>query len=201
MNLKTVTLYIGLLILMVGCASHTPGDAAYRGGHFEQAANLYYQGAELGDKSAALKLGLMISENEISTTNYGNAVEWFTKACELGSDAGCHNSGNVYEKALMGANKDYDKARKYYSIAAEKGFIQSQYNLGTLYSMQYFNDDVEGLKWILIAKKTADTCSDVPLCQWVIKDPPAHQNKLMNRMTEDQIAAAQKQADAWTVKQ
>lgn len=188
-------------MLLVGCASPTPGDVAYRGGHYVQAANLYRHGAELGDSTAALKIGLMLSEKQIDTKEYGQATQWFTKACDLGNEAGCHNAGNAYEYGQFGSNKDYDKARKYYMLSAEKGFIQSQYNLGSIYSNQYFNNDIEGLKWILIAKKSADTCSNAPLCQWVKKDPPAHQNKLTSRMTKEQIESAQKQANIWTPKQ
>jgi hypothetical protein len=197
MNLKSIALFIGMSLLFAGCSSPTPGDAAYRGKHYEQAANLYRKGAELGDKTAALKLGLMLFENQINTSDYGNAVKWFIKACELGSNEGCHNSGNAYEYGKMGASKNYTIAQKYYTIAAKKGFIQSQYNLGTLYSNQYLNDDVEGLKWIFIAKNSAKNCSSEPLCQWITKDPPNHQGKLENRMNEKEIQKAKKQANEW----
>jgi hypothetical protein len=201
MNFRTIIFLIGVFSLFNGCASTTPGDAAYSSKHYKQAGNLYRQGAEMGDKNAALKLGLMLSENKISTPNYGSAVEWFIKACKLGSSAGCHNTGNAYEYAKMGAYKNYNIARKYYTIAAEKGFIQSQYNLGTLYANQYLNDDVKGLKWLFIAKKTADSCSNEPICQWVQKDPPKHQTKLMNRMNETQVINSKIQANDWTIKQ
>jgi TPR repeat protein len=122
-------------------------------------------------------------------------------ACELGNSAGCHNSGNAYEYGQFGANKDYNKARDYYLIAADKGFIQSQYNLGSLYSNQYFNDDVEGFKWMLLAEKSAKACANVPLCKWMMEDPPGHRSKLKNRMTKNQIAEAEQLANQWKPKQ
>ena len=200
MNLKSITLFIGVLLLFAGCAGHTPGDAAYRGKHYKQAADLYRKGGELGDETAALKLGLMLFENEVNTSDYGNAAKWFIKACELGSNEGCHNSGNAYEYGKMGEDKDYTLAKKYYTMGAEKGFIQSQYNLGTLYANQYLNNDVEGLKWILIAKNSAEACSTEQLCQWITKDPPNHQAKLENRMNEEEIKRAKKQASEWISK-
>jgi hypothetical protein len=184
---------------IISCST-TPGDAANRGGHAEQAADLYKQGADQGDKSAALKLGLLISEGKVPTEKYGNSLKWFVRACELGSNPGCHNSGNAYEYDQAGANKDYNKAREYYTLAAEKGYTQSQYNLGSLYSNQYINNDIEGLKWMLIAEKTANTCLEVRLCQWVQEDPPGHRAKLIGRMDQSQIAKSEELANEWKVK-
>ena len=199
MNFKIFTLLLILTSLVTGCNT-TPGDAASRSGHPTQAADLYMQGAAQGDSSAALKLGLMLTEGRVSNTKYGNAIKWFIRACKLGSNAGCHNSGDAFEYGKLGAGKNYNKARTYYSLAAEKGYMQSQYNLGSLYSNQYFSNDIEGLKWMLIAEKTANNCSNVPLCQWVMQDPPGHRTRLMARMNESQIAASKRQASGWTVK-
>lgn len=196
MTLRTYILLILLIPYVVACST-TPGDAAYRGGHPEQAANLYMKGAELGDSTAADKLGLMISQGEVSVEKYGNALKWFVRACELGSNAGCHNSGHAYEYGQAGAHKDYNKARDYYLIAADKGFMQSQYNLGSLYSNQYFHNDVEGFKWMLLAERAANACAKVPLCKWVMEDPPGHRTKLKNRMTKNQIAEAEQLANQW----
>ena len=199
MNLRIIALFVVSIPVLISCST-TPGDAANRGGHPEQAANLYMQGAEQGDSSAALKLGSMVSEGKVSSAKYGNALKWYERACQLGDNAGCHNSGNAYEYGKSGANKDYKKARKYYTLAAEKGYMQSQYNLGSLYSNQYINNDTEGLKWMLIAEKTAGNCSKVPLCQWVQEDPPGHRAKLKSRMSQSQITNSKQQANEWKVK-
>ncbi len=194
MNLKTIGILVGMLPFIIGCVSTTPGDAAYKSANYEQAANLY---AKQENKLAALKLGLMIQNKKISTKNHGTALKWYIKACELGSNKGCHNSGYSYEYAKNGAIKDYNKARTYYTISAKRNFIQSQYNLGTLYSNNYFINDIEGLKWILISKKSAENCLNNSVCQWVKKDPPSHQNKLENRMNKNQINSAKKNVKLW----
>lgn len=185
---------------MAGCSA-TPGDAAYRSGQPEHAADLYKKGADQGDKTAALKLGLMISKGKISTDKYGNHAKWFIRACELGSDAGCHNSGNIYEYGIEGISKNYNKAREYYLMASEKGYMQSQYNLGSLYANQYFDNDVEGLKWMLLAEKNAATCVNVPICKWIMKDSPGHRKKLTDRMSTKQISEANQLSDVWKPKQ
>ncbi|WP_122951859.1 hypothetical protein [Bathymodiolus thermophilus thioautotrophic gill symbiont] len=78
--------------------------------------------------------------------------------------------------------------------------MQSQYNLGTLYSNQYLDDNVEGLKWILLSQKFAKKCSEEPLCNWVLQDPPGHRAMLENRMTEKQILKSHKEVDEWKSK-
>jgi len=199
MILRNVWLGSLFIASLVGCST-TPGDAAYRSGHPEQAADLYMQGADQGDGTAALKLGLMISEGKVSIEKYGSQTKWYIRACELGSDAGCHNSGNAYEYGQGGVIKDYNKAREYYLVAADKGFMQSQYNLGSMYANQYFENDIEGLKWMVIAEKNATSCASAPLCKWVMEDPPGHRKKLMSRMNEKQITEAHQLADAWKPK-
>ncbi|MEW8294251.1 MAG: tetratricopeptide repeat protein [Candidatus Thiodiazotropha sp.] len=199
MFIRKSALIITLVITTTSCST-TPGDAAYRSNHPNQAADLYKKGAEQGDSLAALKLGLLISNGAVSSKNYGNAIKWFVRACELGRNAGCHNSGNAYEYGQAGAEKNYNKAHEYYTFAAEKGYMQSQYNLGSMYSNQYFKNDIEGLKWMLLANNNANKCLDKPLCQWVKNDPPGHRKKLTDRMSKEQIAKAQQRANEWKTK-
>ncbi len=84
--------------------------------------------------------------------------------------------------------------------AAELGYMQSQYNLASLYSNKYFSSDIEGLKWILIAQSSARKCSSDSLCKWVLKDPPGHKNKLLKRMSGQQIKQAEAGASKWVSK-
>src|SRR5258708_2928138 len=100
-------------------------------------------GSEQGDPAAALRLGFLLDSGY-----------WFRKACDLGSLPGCHNAGVAYESGKGRLDKDYSQARAYYLRAAERGYMQSQYNLASLYSNNYISppDDVEGLKWMLLAQ-------------------------------------------------
>jgi TPR repeat protein len=181
----------------VGC-SHTPGDAALRGGHPDSAADLYMKGAELGDSEAALKLGLLLNDGSVSAERYGQASRWFQRACELGNLPGCHNLAVAYEYGNDGAAKDINKAYEYYLKAAERGYMQSQYNLSSLYSNKYIEpqDDVEGLKWMLLSQNAAKACKS-PLCEWILKDPPGHKEKLKARMTVTEIKKAEDLAAGW----
>lgn len=190
------------MLSFCGGCSHTPGDAALRGGHTQAAADLYLKGAELGHGDAALKLGLLLEDGKVSGPQYGTAIQWYVRACDLGELAGCHNAGVAYEYGNVGAIKNIYNAYDYYFKAAEQGFMQSQYNLSSLYSNQYIQpaNDTEGYKWMLLAQDAARKCSKIPLCEWILQDPPGHKAKLKGRLTEDQTKEAEKLAASWTAK-
>jgi hypothetical protein len=198
-NELAVFLSFAFLCLFVGCA-HTPGDAALRAGHPKQAASLYKQGADQGDSTAALKLGLLIEQGTIGKTDYGVAAHWYERACELGNLPGCHNIGVSYEYGNNGVTKDIKKAHDNYLIAAERGFMQSQYNLASIFSNHYIENGVEGYKWMILARNAAQQCKDQPLCDWLLKDPPGHMTKLKSRLSADQINQAESLAGSWKPK-
>src|SRR6266487_3375235 len=149
MRALIVGVLASVLLAASGCSS-VPGDAALRSGHPEQAADLYRRGAEQGDASAALRLGFLISEARVSASKYGEAGDWFKKACALANLPACHNVGVAYEYGKNGLPKDYAESRNFYLKAAVEGYMQSQYNLASLYSNNYVTPpaDVEGLKWM-----------------------------------------------------
>jgi TPR repeat protein len=178
------------LLALVSCST-TPGDAANRSHHPRQAAELYRQGAEQGDAVAALKLGFLIEDDASLITDFGMPGRWFVRSCEIGDDAGCHNAGIGFEYGKNGLTKNYEQARDYYQKAAMRGYMQSQYNLGSLYSNLYFQDDVTGLMWLLAAQDNARTCIAKPLCKWILDDPPGHVAKLKGRMSPEDIATAE----------
>lgn len=190
---KALILFLGVFPLIAACST-TPGDAAYRTGHPQEAAELYMRGAQNGDDKAALKLGLLLESKVVDVDRFGTATKWFKRACELGNIKGCHNAGVSFEYGKDGYEKDYIQASNYYRKAAEHGYMQSQYNLGSLYTNQYLTDDIKGLKWLLLAQRNAAECASDELCQWILKDPPDHVNKLKERMTKEQIEEAQQRA-------
>lgn len=186
-----------ILLLLASACSTTPGDAAYRSDHPTAAADLYRQGANQGDPNAALKLGLLISNSEVSASQYGSANSWFEKACSQQILAACHNAGVGYEYGKHGVSINYSNAEAFYLKAAENGYMQSQYNLGSLHANQNLHNDVQGLKWLLLAQATANKCPSTPLCQWVLDDPPGHISTLKKRMQPQEIERAQSLSSQW----
>lgn len=200
------SLVIGVIVAAAllgwGCSS-VPGDAAARSGHPEQAADLYRRGAEQGDASAALRLGMLLDQGRVSPSRYGEAADWFKKGCSLGNLPSCHNVGVAYEYGKSGVSKDYSEAHNFYLKAAAAGYMQSQYNLASLYSNGYVvpPNDVEGLKWILLAQTSAEKCKQQELCQWVLRDPPGHRRRLESRLSTAQQQEAMTLARQWNAKQ
>lgn len=191
-----------MALLGSGCSS-VPGDAALRGGHPEQAAELYRRGAEQGDASAALRLGLLVDQGQVSVATYGEAGNWYKRGCSLGNLPSCHNVGVAYEYGKNGLPKGYSEARDFYLKAATAGYMQSQYNLASLYSNGHVMppNDVEGLKWMLLAQLSAEKCKQQELCQWVLRDPPGHRRKLEGRLSGTQQEEAAMLAKQWNAKQ
>lgn len=187
-----------LVVAMAGCGV-VPGDAVLRPGHPEKAAEFYQRGAEHGNADAAFRLGMLIDKREVSSIVYGSAFSWFKKACELGSLAGCHNVGVAYEYGTNGLPKDYVQAQAYYLKAAAAGYMPSQYNLGSLYANNHVSppNDVEGLKWVLLAQMSAAKDEAQPLAQWVLQDLPGHKRRLEMRLSDTQIQEASRLADEW----
>jgi len=190
---------VGLIILGIGGCSAVRGDAALRAGHPDVAAELYQRGAEQGNGAAAFRLGLLVSEGRVSAAKYGTAAEWYVKACDRGVRPGCHNTGVYYEEGKNGVTKDYGVARMYYLKAAERGYMQSQYNLASMYSNNNISppDDIEGLKWMLLAQTAALQCKQEPLCQWILSDPPGHKHRLIERLSVEEQQKAKSLVLAW----
>lgn len=188
-----------LSLSLCGACSHLAGDEALEQGNAQQAARLYLEDAEAGQAEAALKLGQLLLDGRVRGSQYETAAHWFMKACELGSLSGCHNAALAFEDGTNGAEKDLLKAKEYYLVAAENGYIQSQYNLGCMYADKCVTppDDVEGYKWMLIAQKAAKGCLGEDVCKWVLKDPPGNVAKLKNRLSESEIQKAEDEAEEW----
>ena len=195
-------LLVAAALLASGCSS-VPGDAAARSGHPEQAAELYRRGAEQGDASAALRLGLLVDQGRVSAATYGEAGNWFKKGCGLGNLPSCHNVGVAHEYGKNGLPKDYAEARNFYLKGAAAGYMQSQYNLASLYSNSHVTppNDVDGLKWMLLAQMAADKCKQQELCQWVLRDPPGHKERLESRLSSAQREEALTLAKQWNAKE
>lgn len=186
------------LLLSVGCSA-VPGDAAVRSGQLEQAAELYRRGAEQGDASAALRLGLLIDQGRVSPAKHGEAGDWFKRGCSLGDLPSCHNVGVAYEYGKNGLAQNYSEAYAFYLKAATEGYMQSQYNLASLYSNSFVMppNDVEGLKWMLLAQMSAERCKPQELCQWILEDPPGHRRRLETRLSSAQQEEAATLAKQW----
>ncbi len=191
-------LLVVLSFALAGCGV-IPGDAALRLGSPERAAKIYQTEAEKGNADAAVRLGTLVANREVSAANYGSAIDWFKKACASGSLEGCHNLGVAYEYGTHCVAKDYAEARAYYLKAAAAGYMPAQYNLGGLYANNHVApaNDLEGLKWVLLAQMSAERHHSQAMSHWVLQDLAGYRCRLEMRLSDAQLREARALAEAW----
>ncbi len=88
--------------------------------------------AEQGDARAQFRLSEMYSKGEGVPPNYVEAVKWSGKARKTAEEGDAETQfkiGVMYHKM-----KDYDKAARWYEMAAEQGHAKTQRELGCMYA-------------------------------------------------------------------
>jgi TPR repeat protein len=186
--------------MTIAACSTTPGDAARRGGHYPQAADLYESGAKLGDPLAARKLADLYNLQPGLPEDHEKAIYWYKKAIELGDIPSYWFVGVIYRDGKGNVPKDYGMAEQYFLQGAEKGQHYSMYDLADMYAEKHTKDsnDVEGLKWLNIVTNFASTC---PItnegCQYILRDPKKIRYTLESQMSPDQKQKTKELADKW----
>jgi TPR repeat protein len=152
-----------------------------------------------GDGDAALQIGNLLIRSRIPGPRYGTPITWFKKGCTLRSLPACHNVGVSYEQGRNGVNQDYAEATSYFLQAAERAFLPSMYNLAVLSAESKISaaDNREGLKWMLVAQKSAVQCPESPTCKTVTDDPKGYRKQLESRLSSKEIRETYKLADDW----
>ena len=152
-----------------------------------------------GDGDAALQIGNLLISSRIRHPRYGTPITWFKKGCTLRSLPACHNVGVSYEQGRNGVNQDYAEATSYFLQAAERAFLPSMYNLAVLSAESKISaaDNREGLKWMLVAQKSAVQCPESPTCKTVTDDPKGYRKQLESRLSSKEIRETYKLADDW----
>ena len=193
--IRSILVLAALTLAPTAVHSATATDAALA----EKTASAYRRSAEQGDADAALRLGNMVSRNTVPAEKFGTASDWYLKGCALGSLSACHNAGVAYQFGRNGVKRDYYEAAKYYLKAADRAFLPSQINLVVLYAngQVISQDHREGLKWMLIAQKSAMQCVDNPACRSILDDKSGYRKRLEAQLSEREQHETREMADAW----
>jgi TPR repeat protein len=196
---RRISLWV-LAALSVAACSATPGDAARRGSHFEQAATLYEAGAKRGDPLAAQKLGHLYNLRPGLPENHERAVHWYKRAIELGDIPSNWFLGVIYRDGTGNVPRNDALAEDYFLQGAQKGQHYSMYDLASLYAENRTREsnDVQGLMWLEIVTAFAASCpASNEGCQYVLRDPKGVRATLTGRMNPDQRHTAKMRADGW----
>ena len=108
-----------------------------------------------GILSAQISLGLVYRYGgEYVAQDFAEALKWYRKAAEQGSEEAEYTVGEFYHEGL-GVTKDFKEALRWWKRSAEHGYEYAQYALGSLYveGRETKKNVAEGLKWY---RKAAD---------------------------------------------
>ena len=183
----------------VGFVSPAPGAdtayAAYQKGEYATALRLARPLAADGDARAAYVLGLAYYRGRGVPQDHNEAVTWLRRAAEHGDAAAQDQLGVMFSEG-KGVPQDYAEAAKWFRLAADQGDAQAQYNLGLTYAKGEAGeaDNVSAYMWFNLAVASfppSDTRRSAAVTS---------RDLVANKMTQDQIAEAQKRARDWKPK-
>jgi len=108
------------------------GQAAYDGGDYNTAFNIWQMLAEQGDELSQFNLGVMYSRGEGTEKSGDKALKWYMKSAVQGYAPAQFNLGAVYLEGDI-AEKNAERTAAWWQMAAEQGFVQAQFNIASLY--------------------------------------------------------------------
>ena len=128
------------------------GLAAYRGGDYAKAMELWRPLAEKGNADAQYRVGSMYAEGKGVERNDATALNWFKRAAEGGNAAAQYNVGASYAGGV-GVAQDDAEAAKWFKRAANQGMPFAELNLGLLYAAGRGvpQDNIEAMAWLQIS--------------------------------------------------
>jgi len=144
------------------------------------------KGAQDGAVNAQLWVGMMYEGGRVVKQNKEEALKWYFRAAKKGNPDAQFSVGQAYEEG-DGVPQDYARAAAWYRKAADHvpdygGAGQGRNSLGRFYldGRGVPQDYVEAYKW------------------FALSGVAANMDEAAKRMTQDQIAEAQRRATAWT---
>lgn len=153
-----------------------------------EAAQWYQRAAAQGFPMAQFRLGTLYERGLGVKADPQRAQIWYERAASQGNVKAMHNLAVLI--AARAPKADYKAAARWFVAAAEYGLSDSQFNLAVLYEngMGVTKDVQEAYKWMLLAAKSGD------------KDATARRDALKAKLTPEQLAAAETQAEGWQSK-
>lgn len=171
---------------------YNKGVAAFQAGDYAAALQNWMPLAENEneDADAQRNIGAMYQRGLGVPQSDAEAVKWYRRAAENGHPRAQQNLGVMYEEGA-GVSQDYVEAAAWYQAAAEQGNLFAKLNLGVLYERgtpEVPRDVVQSHMWYNLAAAQGHA------------DAGQLRDDIAAAMTPEQVAEAQRLAQAWLVK-
>lgn len=183
---KYVTALLLLLAAPTWGAEYAKGRDAYDSGDYETALSEWQTLAESGDADAQFGMGLLYSNGFGVPLDDDEALKWYKLAADQDHGMAANNLGVMYANG-WGVPQSDEEAFRWYSLAAEHGVIDAQIVLAERFASGFgvTPDNVQAHKWLGIAAALGDL------------DAENRRDDIASRMTADEIAEAERLANAW----
>lgn len=119
---------------------------------WKKAEDWLVRAAENGNESAECSLGTRFAHGDFGVRNLDNAIQWWEKAAEHGDAVAMANLGVVYSDGSIPV--DLDKARRWFSQAAEAGNEGANYYIA-----------IDSLGWLGAVPSSYDEWSKRPVAE------------------------------------
>ena len=113
------------------------------------------QFAAKGDPQACLELGDRTLEGDGVPRDVPAAAALYEQAARGGVANGWFRLGKIYHDGLIG-EPEYGRALEHFTTAARLGVVEAQHNIGAMLvsARGVKRDYIEGLAWLIVAKKS-----------------------------------------------
>lgn len=110
-------------------------DDTYLGEDLEAAIarNKLSLGVESGDSKSLYLAGKDFDDGGNKPLNYTEAVSWYKKAADKGSDEAINRLWEIYYFGLLDGVKDHKSALPYLELSAKRGYTRAQVKLARMY--------------------------------------------------------------------
>ncbi len=164
-----------------------PKDPAQAAKWFRLAAAEYERLAKGGDLIAMHRLAGLYRAGTGVSQDKTKLRDWLRKAAEGGYFEAQYEYAALHLTNHDGATRDYEIARKFFNLAAEKGHPDSQYQLGVMYArgMGVKRNKLVAYKWLTLAA-------------WQeLASAKAAQKSLANEMSKTEVKLGERLASTW----
>lgn len=163
------------------------GVIAFQAGDYAGALSHWQPLAETDDAEAQRNIGIMYQQGLGLPQNNSEAAKWYRRAADNGHSRAPQNLGAMYEEGA-GVLQNFGEAAKWYRVAAERGNVVAKVNLGVLHEEGVPgvpHDIVQSHMWYNLAAAEGSG------------DAARYRDEAAKGMTPEQVAEAQRLAQAW----